>query len=132
MDVQHPLPVAHNHDLDVSKTVLWHKQGNHSSACGHECMKGRREDVNPVFTWLPHDSEGGPAGDGTVMGLRPLAVALLCGMAHSTQRTRHELWSHNGLELLLQLLREEVRHPYNSLDLAPGICFVLTWHRWAP
>jgi hypothetical protein len=79
--------------------------------------------VNPVFTWLPHDSEGGPAGDGTAMGLRPLAVALLCGMAHSTQRTRHELWSHNGLELLLQLLREEVRHPCSLSGVSPGKMF---------
>ena len=32
----------------------------------------------------------------------------MCGMAHSTQRTRAELWAHNGLELLLGLLQEQV------------------------
>ncbi len=40
--------------------------------------------------------------------LRPLAISLVCGMAHSTQRTRAELWAHNGLELLLSLLQEQV------------------------
>ena len=40
--------------------------------------------------------------------LRPLAISLICGMAHSTQRTRAELWAHNGLELLLNLLQEQV------------------------
>ena len=40
--------------------------------------------------------------------LRPLAVSLLCGMAHSTHRTRHELWAHNVVALLLDLLKEEV------------------------
>ena len=40
--------------------------------------------------------------------LRPLAISLVCGMAHSTQRTRAELWAHNGLELLLGLLQEQV------------------------
>lgn len=40
--------------------------------------------------------------------LRPLAISLLCGMAHSTQRTRAELWAHNGLDLLLGLLQEQV------------------------
>ncbi len=46
--------------------------------------------------------------------LRYLAVSLLCGMAHSTQRTRAELWAHNGLELLLQLLKEEVGYLWPS------------------
>ena len=40
--------------------------------------------------------------------LRPLAVSLLCGMAHSTHQTRHELWAHNVVALLLDLLKEEV------------------------
>ena len=40
--------------------------------------------------------------------LRPLAVSLLCGMAHSTHRARHELWAHNVVALLLDLLKEEV------------------------
>ena len=43
-----------------------------------------------------------------VYPLRPLAVSLLCGMAHSTHRTRHELWAHNCVALLLDLLKEEV------------------------
>lgn len=40
--------------------------------------------------------------------LRPLAVSLLCGMPHSTHRARHELWAHNVVALLLDLLKEEV------------------------
>ena len=48
------------------------------------------------------EGEGDEAG-----ALRPLAVSLLCGMAHSTQRTRAELWAQNGLDLLLALLREQ-------------------------
>lgn len=48
-------------------------------------------------------------GEGPGAQLRPLAVSLLCGMAHSTQRTRAELWTQNGLDLLLSLLQEQVR-----------------------
>ncbi|KAL3139702.1 hypothetical protein ABBQ38_004012 [Trebouxia sp. C0009 RCD-2024] len=42
-----------------------------------------------------------------VYPLRPLAVSLLCGMPHSTHRARHELWAHNVVALLLDLLKEE-------------------------
>ena len=46
--------------------------------------------------------------------LRPLAVSLLCGMAHSTHRARHELWAHNVVALFLDLLKEEVSHDPRS------------------
>ena len=49
--------------------------------------------------------------------LRPLAISLICGMAHSTQRTRAELWAHNGLELLLGLLQEQVGYILGSDSL---------------
>lgn len=53
--------------------------------------------------------EGLNGGEGQQSAqLRPLAISLVCGMAHSTQRTRAELWAHNGLELLLGLLQEQV------------------------
>ncbi len=54
--------------------------------------------------------------------LRPLAVSLLCGMAHSTHRTRHELWAHNVVALLLDLLKEEVGlHKLPCTDLSAGV-----------
>ena len=68
--------------------------------------------------------------------LRPLAISLICGMAHSTQRTRAELWAHNGLELLLGLLQEQVHcTPYLPLpwrhaqeDYPYNIPLVDIWH----
>ena len=54
---------------------------------------------------------------GEAASLRPLAVSLLCGMAHSTQTTRAQLWANNGLHILLLLLQEEVRCTY-VLDCA--------------
>lgn len=69
--------------------------------------------------------------------LRPLAVSLLCGMAHSTHRTRHELWAHNVVALLLDLLKEEVIlsnspssscvqfGPDTKCDLQTGSTFVI-------
>ena len=55
--------------------------------------------------------------------LRPLAISLICGMAHSTQRTRAELWAHNGLELLLGLLQEQVQLIESlSLSYTPICC----------
>lgn len=59
------------------------------------------------------DSAGAGDDVATVSGrgvypLRPLAVSLLCGMPHSTHRARHELWAHNVVALLLDLLKEEV------------------------
>lgn len=53
--------------------------------------------------------QSGAEVDAELAQLRPLAVSLLCGMAHSTQRTRAELWTQNGLDLLLNLLQEQVR-----------------------
>ena len=38
---------------------------------------------------------------------RSAAVAVLCGLAHCSPRSRAELWSHGGLDILLQLLKEE-------------------------
>ncbi|KAK9810498.1 hypothetical protein WJX72_011817 [[Myrmecia] bisecta] len=57
----------------------------------------------------PQPQGSSPAGDAVsrLATLRPLAVSLLCGMAHSTSRTRAELWAHNGLDILLHLLKEE-------------------------
>ena len=54
--------------------------------------------------------------------LRPLAVSLLCGMAHSTHRTRHELWAHNVVALLLDLLKEEVTCAFCCAKL---VCVVI-------
>ena len=54
--------------------------------------------------------------------LRPLAVSLLCGMAHSTHRTRHELWAHNVVALLLDLLKEEVTCTFCCAKL---VCVVI-------
>ena len=53
--------------------------------------------------------------------LRPLAVSLLCGMAHSTHRTRAELWAHDVVTLLLDLLKEEV-----GADSIVADCFELS------
>ena len=53
--------------------------------------------------------------------LRPLAVSLLCGMAHSTHRARHELWAHNVVALLLDLLKEEVSC-FNAVPTSSNLC----------
>ena len=53
--------------------------------------------------------------------LRPLAVSLLCGMAHSTHRTRHELWAHNVVALLLELLQEEVMPAHQNPACAASV-----------
>ncbi|CAK0734185.1 hypothetical protein CVIRNUC_000395 [Coccomyxa viridis] len=58
--------------------------------------------TSPKATDASVDKEGQQGAQ-----LRPLAISLICGMAHSTQRTRAELWAHNGLELLLNLLQEQ-------------------------
>ena len=75
--------------------------------------------------------------------LRPLAVSLLCGMAHSTHRTRHELWAHNVVALLLDLLKEEVIlsnspssccvqfGPDSKCDLQTGFTFVVVTGSYA-
>ncbi len=65
--------------------------------------------------------------------LRPLAVSLLCGMAHSTHRTRHELWAHNVVALLLDLLKEQVilsNRPSSSCVPTPSVIFRLASHMW--
>ncbi|KAK9823005.1 hypothetical protein WJX81_005420 [Elliptochloris bilobata] len=54
----------------------------------------------------PPSADAPPASGGGSAALRPLAVSLLCGMAHSTERTRAELWANSGLDILLNLLRE--------------------------
>ena len=55
-----------------------------------------------------HGAAAQAAGGGVAV-LRPLAVSLLCGMAHSTERTRAELWANSGLDILLNLLKEPAR-----------------------
>ena len=57
--------------------------------------------------------------------LRPLAISLICGMAHSTQRTRAELWAHNGLELLLNLLQEQVPSLRRTARLQMSIATII-------
>lgn len=69
------------------------------------CMEAKSDEVS----WWQ------AGGDGAGAQLRPLAVSLLCGMAHSTQRTRAELWAQNGLDLLLNLLKQQVRTPPSPL-----------------
>ena len=64
-------------------------------------------------------SESTAAGPSQAAPLRPLAVSLLCGMAHSTHRTRHELWAHNVVALLLDLLQEEVSSLWPGLYTSP-------------
>lgn len=44
---------------------------------------------------------------GQVLTPHAAAVAVLCSMAHGSPRTRAELWSQGGLNVLLQLLKEE-------------------------
>ena len=55
-----------------------------------------------------HGAAAQAAGGGAA-ALRPLAVSLLCGMAHSTERTRAELWANSGLDILVNLLKEPAR-----------------------
>ncbi|CAD7703488.1 unnamed protein product [Ostreobium quekettii] len=43
--------------------------------------------------------------------LRPTAVSLLCRFAHSSPYTRQEIWSNDGLTLMLRLLVEEQWQP---------------------
>ena len=81
--------------------------------CGCNLV-GKQTKVESV-SWHAQDTTGSSTGSDV---LRPLAVSLLCGMAHSTQRTRAELWAHSGLDLLLHLLAEEV----NPLALIMVFC----------
>jgi hypothetical protein len=75
------------------------------------------------------NGEAGSGAAAAAAGLRPLAVSLLCGMAHSTQRTRAELWAQSGLDLLLGLLREQVRPALAALGWEP--LFLLgSAHQW--
>ncbi|CAL8466918.1 g6454 [Coccomyxa elongata] len=64
--------------------------------------------IVPYLAALAQPQGASTNGEGTSAQLRPLAVSLLCGMAHSTQRTRAELWAQNGLDLLLSLLKQQM------------------------
>ena len=57
--------------------------------------------------------------------MRPLAVSLLCGMAHSTERTRAELWANSGLDILLNLLKEPARSRACPTPPPPRACEAL-------
>lgn len=46
-------------------------------------------------------------GGGFGQSARSAAVAVLCGLAHCSPKTRAELWTHGGIDVLLQLLKEE-------------------------
>jgi hypothetical protein len=69
--------------------------------------------VTPVLSQLAGRRapavDAAPA-DAAVGGrLRALAIGLLCALAHSSSKTRSELWTCQGLDLLVELLKEQVR-----------------------
>ena len=110
----------------VVKTSLlhWHELSQcsmkHRCRCCHQHQQEFCEhDSSQCCSYAGVDaatstSEDAAPSSSQAASLRPLAISLLCGMAHSTHRTRHELWAQNVVTLLLDLLKEEVSTLVNS------------------
>jgi hypothetical protein len=52
--------------------------------------------------------------------LRALAISMLCALAHSSSTTRSELWTCQGLDLLVELLKEQARRMLCAARNAPA------------
>lgn len=120
----------------VVKTSLlhWHELSQcslkHRCRCCHQHQQEFCEHDSSQCSYAGVDaatstSEDAAPSSSQAASLRPLAISLLCGMAHSTHRTRHELWAHNVVTLLLDLLKEEVS-TFSQFRLHDANCVLLT------